>query len=168
MMARARRAGGRLMYIAIVVLTMLVLPVGSILGDGVLHPAVPLTLLIGKWFVFWGVGVRLGLAGLRQFFQPAFTAREIFHMQGDEALPLVRELGVANLATGLVGLLSILAPSFVAPVAISAGIFYGVAGLRHVFEAHRSLNETVAMVSDLAIFLVLAVFLAALAFHLGR
>ena len=146
------------MYIAIVLLTMLVLPVGSILVEHGLHPQAAILSLVGRWFVFWGVGIRLGLAGLRQFFQPAFTAREIFHMKGDEALPLVRELGVANLATGVVGLASIAAPGFVLPVAISAGIFYGVAGVRHVQEPSRSLNETVAMVSDLFIAAVLAAF----------
>ena len=151
------------MYIAIVALTMGLLPAASVLLERGLHPDLPLTLLIGKWFVFWGVGVRLGLAGLRQFFQPQFTAREIFHMQGDEALLLVRELGVANIATGVVGLLSILAPSFVVPVAISAAIFYGVAGVRHAFEAQRSRNETIAMVSDLAMFLILGGFLASVA-----
>jgi hypothetical protein len=62
------------------------------------------------------------------------------------------ELGIANVSTGLVGLLSLAAPGFVlpvAPVAISAGFFYGVAGVRHVAERHRSLNENIAMVSDL-------------------
>ena len=108
-----------------------------------------------------GVGVRLGLAGLRQFFQPGFTAKEIFHMQSDEALPLVRELGVANLATGVVGLLSLAMSTFTLPIAISAGIFYGVAGIRHVTERGRSLNETVAMASDLFLFMVLAIFVAA-------
>jgi hypothetical protein len=71
---------------------------------------------------------------------PAFTARKIFHASSDDVLPLIRELGVANVSTGLVGLLSLWAPSFVLPVAISAGFFYGVAGLRHVAERHRSLN----------------------------
>ncbi len=146
------------MYIAIVVLTMLVLPVGSILVEHGLHPQLALLDLTGRWFVIWGVGVLLGLAGLRQFFQPAFTAREIFHIKGDEALPLVRELGVANLATGVVGLASLAAPSFVLPVAISSGIFYAVAGVRHVQERSRSLNETIAMVSDLFIAVVLAAF----------
>ena len=40
--------------------------------------------LVGRWFVFWAVGVRLSLAGLRQFLQPAFTARQIiFHTLGN-------------------------------------------------------------------------------------
>jgi len=76
-------------------------------------------------------------------------------------LPLVRELGVANVATAAVGLLSLLFPSFVVPVAISACIFYGVAGIRHLAERNRSRNETIAMASDLFLFAVLAGYLIA-------
>jgi hypothetical protein len=138
------------MYVPFVALTMLILPLASIVAEHALHPAVPITILVGRWFVFWSVGVRLTVAGLRQFFQPAYTDRKIFHANSDDVLPLIRELGVANVSTGLVGLLSLAAPSFfVLPVAISAGFFYGVAGVRHVAERHRSLNENIAMVSDL-------------------
>jgi hypothetical protein len=149
------------MYVAVVVLTMLLLPAASVLLEHAAHPAASLVFLAGRWFVFWGVGVRLGLAGLRQLLQPAFTAREIFHMTSDEALPLIRELGVANLAAALVGLLSLAAPGFVLPVAISAGVFYGVAGLLHVTHERRSFNENVAMASDLFLFAVLAFFVGA-------
>ena len=148
------------MYIAVVVLTMLLLPAASVGVEHAVHPAAGLVFLAGRWFVFWGVGVRLGLAGLRQSLQPTFTARQIFHMSTDEALPVIRELGVANLATALVGLLSLTAPSFLLPVAISAGLFYGVAGVRHATERHRSLNENVAMASDLFLFAILAAFVA--------
>ena len=144
------------MYFAVVALTMLVLPAGFVLTEHSLDQHVPLMMLVGKWFVFFGVGARLSLAGLRQFVQPRFTAHEIFHMRGDDALPLVRELGVANLTTGIVGLASLAAPSFVLPVAISAGLFYGIAGVRHISERNRSRNETVALVSDLFMFVVLA------------
>jgi hypothetical protein len=148
-------------YIAIVVSTMLILPVASIFCDLALHPEASIIFLIGRWFVFWGVGVRLGLAGLRQFFRPSFTARDIFGMTGDEALPLVRELGAANLATAVVGLLSLAIPSFTLPIAVSAGIFYGIAGAIHLAERTRSLNENVAMLSDLFLFAVLAAYVVA-------
>jgi hypothetical protein len=149
------------MYLAVIALTMLVLPIASMVIEGALNPAESLVFLTGRWFVFWGVGVRLGLAGLRQFFQPGFTTKEIFHISGDEALPLVRELGVANFATATVGLLSLMFPTFILPVAISACIFYGVAGVRHVAERDRSRNETIAMVSDIFLALVLAIYLIA-------
>ena len=76
------------MYFAIIVLTMFLLPVVSVFVEHAVIPAEPIIFLVGRWFVFWGVGVRLTLAGLRQFFHPAFTATEIFHMKSGEALPL--------------------------------------------------------------------------------
>ena len=146
------------MYIAVVLLTMLILPAGSVWLDHAAHPAAALMLLVGKWFVFWGVGVRLGTAGLRQMLQPGFTAREIFHMKSDEALLLITELGVSNVCAGAIGLLSLAAPGFVLPSALYAAIFYGVAGIRHVVQRGKSFNETLAMVSDLFIAVVLAAF----------
>jgi hypothetical protein len=139
------------MYFLSVLLLMLVLPAGSIYTEHIyLHASVPLMSLIGKWFGFWSAGIRLFLAGLRQFFQPRFTSEQIFGIKTDDALPLVRELGAANFATGMVGTLA--KPSFVLPVALAAAIFYGIAGVRHVAESNRTWNENVAMISDLLFF----------------
>ena len=66
------------MYIAIVALTMFFLPAASVLVEHAVRPETPIAFLIGRWFVFWGVGVRLGLAGLRQFFQPSFLGQRNF------------------------------------------------------------------------------------------
>ena len=71
-------------------------------------------------------------AGLRQLLQPAFTAREIFHMATDEASPVIRELGVANLATALVALLSIVASGFVLPVAIALVTVWSAIAISYV------------------------------------
>ena len=92
--------------------------------------------------------------------QPEFTARQIFGMTGDEALPVIRELGIANAATAVVALLSIRLPGFLLPVAVSAGLFYGIAGIKHLAARHRSLNESVAMASDLFLAAILAAFIA--------
>lgn len=57
---------------------MLVFPIGFILGERFLfRTAVDILPLIGKWFVFWTVGVRLFTAGLRQIWRPQFTAQKI-------------------------------------------------------------------------------------------
>jgi hypothetical protein len=149
------------MYVTIVILLMLVLPAASVLTDYLRAPESAMLMpLVGKWFVFWGVGVRLGTAGLRQFFQPRFTSAQILGIKGDDAVPLVRELGIANFALGVVAVASLANPSFVLPSAIAAAIFYGVAGAQHVARKERNLNETVAMASDLFVFLVLAAFVA--------
>jgi uncharacterized membrane protein HdeD (DUF308 family) len=146
------------MYIAIVSLTMLLLPACSIIVEHSVNTDVSIVSLIGRWFVFWGVGVRLGLAGLRQIIQPVFTARDIFKITGDEALPVIRELGFANVATGVVALTSIAMKTFVLPAAIAGGIFYAMAGLIHVTARGRSRNETIAMVSDFFVSAVLGLF----------
>ena len=141
-------------YLLIVGFTMLVLPAASIMIDaGMTHE--PWLWLIGKWFVFWAVGARLLIAGLRQYVQPAFTSRDIMGIEDPAAYVLVRELGGANLASGILGLTSLLMPSFVLPTALGAGIFYAVAGLEHMRADHRGRNETIAMISDVFVAMVL-------------
>jgi len=147
-----------LMYIAVVALTMLFLPACSIIVEHNVNTDVSIVPLVGRWFVFWGVGVRLGLAGLRQIIQPGFTARDIFKITGNEALPVVRELGFANISTGVVALASVVMKTFVLPAAIVGGIFYAMAGFTHVTAHGQSRNEAIAMVSDFFVSAVLAVF----------
>jgi hypothetical protein len=146
------------MYFAIVSCLMLAAPVASIVFEhSFLHSSAPLMSLVGKWFVFWAVGVRLALAGLTQYFEPRFTAEQIFDIHSDDPLPVVRELGIANFAAGTVGILSLLRPDFVLPSAIAAAIFYGLAGFRHAAQPTRNAKETFAMATDLFAFVVLAV-----------
>jgi hypothetical protein len=137
------------MYLAVVVGLMVVLPTAFVAGE-VVGGHVPLSLLvIGKWFVFWCVGVRLLLAGLRQIAQPRYTAEVILSLEGDEPLVLVRELGFANVAIGLVGIGSAVFPSWRAAAALAGGVFYGLAGANHMLQSHRNRLETIALVSDL-------------------
>ncbi|MES2432500.1 MAG: DUF6790 family protein [Pseudomonadota bacterium] len=149
------------MYFAIIALTMFVLPLASAVLEHNLHPGADWPLLTGRWFVFWAVGVRLLLAGARQYLKPGFTMHEIFRLKDDAALPLVRELGGANLSIGVVGLLSLAAPSFVLPAAIYAVLFYAVAAWEHIGSQNRNFNETLALVSDIFAVLVLAIFIVA-------
>jgi hypothetical protein len=99
------------MYFAIVLCLMLAAPLGAIVIEhSFLHSGAAIMALVGKWFVFWAVGVRLALAGLRQYFDPRFTAEQIFDIHGGDALALVRELGIANFVAGTAGILSLMRP----------------------------------------------------------
>jgi len=82
------------LYLISVIFTMLILQVISLVLERMSHP-MSICYLIGKWFVFWAIGVRLFLAGLRQASKPSFTAKEIFHIQ---SFAVIRELGFGNLA----------------------------------------------------------------------
>jgi hypothetical protein len=144
------------MYRAAILLMMIVLPLCSIVVEHVLAPATPLMLLVAKWFVFWAVGVRLLSAGAMQLARPSNTAG-ILGLKTDEALPLVRELGIANFATGVVGIASLAEPAFVLPISIWAAIFYAGAGVGHAVRHERSAKENLAMITDIYAFAVLAV-----------
>lgn len=154
------------MYFVVIALFMFVLPAGSVAVEyAVLHTGGDLVALIGKWFAFWGVGMRLGIAGLRQAFNPAFTAQDIFEIEDPRVHPIVRELGFANLSLGLLGLLA-LVPGWPLPAAIAGGLFFALAGWKHVNAKERNLTRTVAMISDLFIAAVLAAFVAISVFRL--
>jgi hypothetical protein len=144
------------MYFVFVILLMLVLPVISMTAESVwsAHTS-SITFLTGKWFVFWGVGVRLFIAGARQVIQPRFTAEEIFGMGDRSAFPIVRELGFANLSMGLLGICSLARVGWIVPAALVGGLYYGLAGIGHVFQKERNAKENMAMISDMFIFLVL-------------
>jgi hypothetical protein len=150
------------MYVTMVIALMLALPLISIVAQivltdhGALHGAAYLA-VVAKWYVFWAVGARLSLAGLRQIIQPRYTAETILGMKGAEALFFVRELGFANLAMGSVGVASQASPPWVTPAAMLGAIYYGLAGINHCFHKDRNKLENVALVSDLFAALVLAI-----------
>src|SRR4029453_7400158 len=149
------------MYLAALILMMFVLPAASVVVEASRAPGAPdLFWLIGKWFTFWAVGVRLFSAGITQSFGPQFTARSIFDVKDAGALAIVREVGFGNLAIGTLGVTSLVRQGWIVPTAVVGGLYFGLAGLGHLFRSNRNFKEQVALVSDLAIFLVLGLFVA--------
>lgn len=108
--------------------------------------------LLAKWFIFSAVGLRLFIAGLQQSLKPAFTAQEIFHIQSPEALPIVRELGFANLCFGLMGIVSLFKPEWRIVSAVASGLYYGLAALQHLIKRPAGANERFALWTDILIF----------------
>jgi hypothetical protein len=147
-------------YLLTVLLLLLIVPAASVLAEALLCGGNDLMWLVGKWFTFWACGVRLLIAGIRQTVQPAFTASEIFKLDDPGAHPIVREIGFGNLAMGALALASLAVPGWVVPAAIVGGLYYGLAGFGHVLNKDRNAKEQVALVFDLWIFLLLAVFVA--------
>jgi hypothetical protein len=149
------------MYLAAIVLLMLVLPLLSVAAEAPMLPdAGALMGLVGKWFTFWAVGVRLFLAGLSQVFRPQLTSEGILGIKDPGAYVIVREVGFGNLAMGTLGLLSLVVSGWVVPAAIAGGLFYGLAGVEHAIRKDKTGKEWIALVSDLLIFMLLAAFVA--------
>ena len=150
------------MYVPMVIALMLVLPLISVVAQVVLidHGNVAAAsnlLVVAKWYVFWAVGVRLSLAGLRQIVQPRYTAETILGLKGTESLFFVRELGFANVSMGSIGTVSLLMPAWVTAAALVGGLYYGLAGINHCFHHGRNKLQNLAMVSDLFAAVVLAI-----------
>jgi hypothetical protein len=146
------------MFYAAVGLFMVILPSGSVaiaLADGGHGSTLA---VIGTWFVFWAIGVRLFTAGVRQVIKPSLTSEGILGIPGREAWLLVRELGFANIATGSIGILSLWNAGWRPAAALSGGLFLVAAGVLHAIKKHRDTEENVAMVSDLAIGLLMLVY----------
>ena len=146
------------MYFAIVVLLLFILPAASVAIEALrsshsfLDPV-----LVLRWWTFWAVGVRLFVAGIRQVVQPRFTAEEIFEIRDASVLPIIREIGFANLSMGFIALCSLVRPDWTIPAAIVGGLYYGLAGLGHVTRRKRNAKESTAMISDLFACLVLLI-----------
>lgn len=140
------------MYYASVLLLTLILPAGSVYAEQALaHSVLPLMLLVGKWFAFWAGGVRLFISGIRQQWQPRFTAETLFGISGDDPLPFVREVGMANIAMGTIGVVALIVPAFVLPAAIASGLYYLQAGIGHIRHGGRNAQRNLAMISDLLV-----------------
>lgn len=142
-------------YIISVTVLTFVIPVIGFLMEILVGTEALTFALFGKWFIFSAVGLRLFLAGIKQVKNPAFTAKEIFHLDGPESFPILRELGFANICFGLVGIISLFKPEWRIVSAFASGLYYGIAGLQHAIKRNSALNEKFALITDLIIFAVL-------------
>jgi hypothetical protein len=150
-------------YFVTVLLTTVGLRIASVAIELLVRPESGVIASAGKWFVFWGIGVRLVLAGISQVARPAFTASTIFRIKDTAAEKIVSELGYANVSMGLAGMLSLLSPAWTASAGLTGGLFLGLAGIKHAMNAERSTKENVAMATDLLVACVVAVYLGSLA-----
>lgn len=116
--------------------------------------------VFGKWWVFWGVGTRLLVAGIAQVSGKGPTAQILGSTAPSvQEVQLTRELGTANIGMGLAGLLA-LVPGWALPAGLAGGVFLLIAGIMHVPKKGKNPQETVATWTDLVVgvaVLVLAV-----------
>ncbi|NYT85202.1 hypothetical protein [Pollutimonas harenae] len=146
------------MQLVAIVLLMVVMPIISIVHD-VANNQAALVYALGKWFVFWGVGWRLVSAAAHQMMRPAYTAKDIFEIDDPAAGKLVLEIGFGNLAIGIPAIASLYFPAWVPALALAGCIFFALAGFQHIRNKATTRAEVAAMVSDLGLAAVLAVYL---------
>lgn len=146
-------------YFILVIAQTVVLPIASGIIELAAVGGDPVP-VFGKWWVFWGVGTRLLVAGLAQISGKGPTTEILGASAPSTAeLQLIGELGTANIGMGLAGLLS-LVPGWALPAGFAGGAFLLVAGLLHVAKPGKNAQESLATWTDLIVgvaVLVLAV-----------
>ncbi|MFH8248864.1 hypothetical protein ACH3VR_00670 [Microbacterium sp. B2969] len=143
-------------YFVIVLAQTVVLPILS----GILELATvggdPI-LVFGKWWVFWGVGTRLFVAGIAQISGKGRTAQILGSAAPSvQERQLIGELGSANIGMGLAGLLA-LVPGWALPAGVAGGCFLLIAGILHLPKKGKNAQEQLATWTDLVVGLAVAV-----------
>jgi len=149
-----------LKYLFSTLLLMVILPIVFTMVE--LHLTIPnkaLVLILGKWLLFWGVGCRLFIAGIRQITKPSFTAQSIFNISGEECFVVIRELGMANICAGLTAIISLMVPQWQTAAAFMGGLYFGLAGVLHIARKHRNANEIIPMLTDFYMLIAMAAYL---------
>ncbi len=114
-------------------------------------------LVFGKWWVFWGVGTRLLVAGIAQVSGKAPTSAILGAAAPSvQEQQLTRELGMANGGMGLAGLLA-LVPGWALPAGLAGGIFLLIAGITHVSKRNKNAQEMLATWTDLLVGVIVVV-----------
>lgn len=156
---RRSSKNGDYVYLIMNILLLFILPLLSIASECIVEKESMDWILIGKWFIFWAIGIRLFTAGIKQSSNPEFTAVKIFKMKSSESFVVIRELGFANIALGVMGILSVINSNWRILAAITGGLFFGLAGIQHLFKRPDSRNELIAMLYDLIVLLMIVLYL---------
>lgn len=143
-------------YSSLVIGQTVVLPIVSAVIELLVAGGDPV-LVFGKWWVFWGVGTRLLLAGLAQVSGKGPTAQLLGSAPpSTREVQLIRELGTANIGIGLAGLLA-LVPGWALPAGLAGGVFLLIAGILHVRKKDKNPQESLATWTDLLVGAVVVV-----------
>ena len=147
------------MFYLLIFMLMFFLPISSIGIEYFAFHNPNLVFLIGKWFVFWAIGIRVFTAASRQIIRPEFTAKDILGMDNKNDFIIVRELGFSNMAIGTIAIVSLFIQNWIPAAALAGCIFLGFAGINHIFRRPVNSMEWIVLSSDLFVSFVLAIFL---------
>ncbi len=136
------------------VVLMIVLPVCAILVETIFWKTSADPALIAKWFIFWGLGVRLFIYGAIQLFKPAFAAFRIFRLRNKGSIPVIKELGAMNISVSAIAILSFFNEDIFRAASIPGCIFFGLAILRHLTGKEENNKEIISLITDLIMFVV--------------
>ena len=109
--------------------------------------------IIGKWFIFWSLGVRLIIAGLMQIFNPIYT-NNLLQLSLNDFI-IIRELGLANFSIGLLCTISYFKKSLQKYVCIYMFIFFTGASILHIIRIENiNFDELISLITDIILIII--------------
>jgi len=143
-------------YVILVIAQTVALPIVSGIIELVVVGGDPV-LVFGKWWAFWGVGTRLLVAGVAQVSGRGPTSAILGAAAPSvQEKQLILELGTANIAMGVAGLLA-LVPGWALPAGVAGGVFLLIAGILHVPKKNKNRQESLATWTDVLVGVVIVV-----------
>ncbi len=107
---------------------------------------------IGKWFIFWNLGIDLFFTGVRQASSPELSPGNVFRFKSQESHQLTRELGFANMALGSVGILSVINDQWRLIAAIGGGLYFGLAIMLYLAKGAGNHQHRVTQLYHVLVF----------------
>ncbi len=111
-------------------------------------------LLLGRWFVFWTIGVRLMVAGLTEVMSSRRQGNIIF-LQGSESGEYRKIIGYLKILLAALGFLCMIKAQSSLIAALTAGIYLGLTGFRHDFKKPCTAIEWLYLGYDIIVFFVI-------------
>jgi hypothetical protein len=105
-----------------------------------------------KWFIFWGLGIRLFFKGIKLASTPQFTGLSLSSFKNRDSYLLLLELGFANMALGSMGILSVINDQWRLIAAIAGAIYFGLADMLRLLKKPGGRHELVALIYNLLVF----------------
>jgi hypothetical protein len=112
-----------------------------------------------KWFIFWGVGIRLFFKGIRLASTPQITGLNLSSFKNRESYLLLLELGFANMALGAMGILSVINDQWRLIAAIAGAIYFGLTDMLRLLKKTDGRHERVALIYNILVFSGLVAFM---------
>jgi hypothetical protein len=141
----------------LVFLNIIILPVLSIIINLIINYQKNITEkfyeVIGKWFIFWSLGIRLVIAGLMQLVNPAYTNNLL--QLGLSDFIIIRELGLANLSIGLLCTISFIKKSLQGYVCLYMFIYFTGASILHILRIGSiNFDEFITLITNVILVII--------------
>ncbi len=89
-----------------------------------------------KWFLFWTIGIRLFLIGIKKVIYPLFYIKKVYKSYCNQP-NIIRDFGFSYISIGILGILSIFNRSWQFPTFITGLILYSLIGLNYFKEIYK-------------------------------